>query len=69
MDREAIRTLKILEEIDNDHTPSQRDLSKKINIPESHLSMAIHGRFNLDEIQKNKIAKVLSKPITELFGD
>jgi transcriptional regulator with XRE-family HTH domain len=48
---------------------TQRDLSKKINIPESHLSMAIHGRFNLDEIQKNKIAKVLSKPITELFGD
>ncbi len=32
MDTEDLRILKILEEIDTDHTPSQRELAKKLNI-------------------------------------
>lgn len=32
MDPQDIRSLQILEEIDNNHSPSQRDLAKKLNI-------------------------------------
>jgi len=32
MDPQEIRTLKILEKVDNDHTPSQRDLARELNI-------------------------------------
>ncbi len=32
MDHQDLRTLKLLEEIDKDETPSQRDLSRKLNI-------------------------------------
>ena len=46
---------------------TQRDVAKKTKIPESQLSMSIHGRFILDEIQKARIAKLLGKPINQLF--
>lgn len=38
---------------------SQRWLAKESKIPESYISMAIHGRYQLDPVQKMKIAQVL----------
>ena len=46
---------------------SQRELARLTNIPESHISMAIHGRFNFDESQMTKIAKVLERKPDEIF--
>ena len=36
---------------------TQRAIAKQTGIPESLLSLAIHGRYMLDEIQKEKIAE------------
>jgi len=65
MDREAIRTLKILEEIDNDHTPSQRDLSKKLNISLGLVNsfvkrLANKGYFKINNIPKNRVRYILT---------
>jgi DNA-binding MarR family transcriptional regulator len=65
MDREAIRTLKILEEIDNDHTPSQRDLSKKLNISLGLVNsfvrrLANKGYFKINNIPKNRVKYILT---------
>ena len=65
MDREAIRTLKILEEIDNDHTPSQRDLSKKLNISLGLVNsfvkrLANKGYFKISNIPKNRVKYILT---------
>ena len=46
---------------------SQRELSTKTGIAESLISLAIHGRYILDNDQKKKIAEVLGKPVQELF--
>lgn len=48
---------------------SQRTLSDRTGIPESYISYAIHGRFNLDIEQQEKICRVLGKERKELFGD
>jgi DNA-binding MarR family transcriptional regulator len=65
MDREDIRTLKILEEIDNDHTPSQRDLSKKLNISLGLVNsfvkrLANKGYFKINNIPKNRVKYILT---------
>jgi DNA-binding MarR family transcriptional regulator len=65
MDREDIRTLKILEEIDNDHTPSQRDLSKKLNISLGLVNsfvkrLANKGYFKINNISKNRVKYILT---------
>jgi len=71
MDKTDIRTLKILEEIDNDHTPSQRDLSKKLNMSlglvNSFLKrLANKGYFKINNIPKNRVKYILTpKGITE----
>ena len=46
---------------------SQRDLAKKSGVHESTISLAINGKYNLDEIQKAKIAKALKMSINGLF--
>ena len=48
---------------------TQRKVARKAGIPEAHLSMAIHGKFNLDSVQKAKVASVLGRPQQDLFTD
>ncbi|MBW2644318.1 MAG: winged helix-turn-helix transcriptional regulator, partial [Deltaproteobacteria bacterium] len=65
MDRKDIRTLKILEEIDNDHTPSQRDLSKKLNISLGLVNSFVKrltnkGYFKINNIPKNRVKYILT---------
>jgi transcriptional regulator with XRE-family HTH domain len=38
---------------------SQRQLARETNIPESYISMAAHGKYNLNPLQVEKIAKAL----------
>jgi DNA-binding MarR family transcriptional regulator len=65
MDNQEIRTLKILEEIDNDHTPSQRDLSRKLNISLGLVNsfikrLAQKGYFKITNIPKNRVKYILT---------
>ena len=65
MDRKDIRTLKILEEIDNDHTPSQRDLSRKLNISLGLVNSFVKrltnkGYFKINNIPKNRVKYILT---------
>jgi DNA-binding MarR family transcriptional regulator len=65
MDKTDIRTLKILEEIDNDHTPSQRDLSKKLNMSLGLVNsfvkrLANKGYFKINNIPKNRVKYILT---------
>ncbi len=48
---------------------SQRELAKRTGIHESFISMAVRGKYNLDEIQRAKIAKAIGKPEKEIFRD
>jgi len=71
MDKKEIRTLKILEEIENEHTPSQRDLSRKLNISLGLVNsfirrLANKGYFKITTIPKNKAKYILTpKGVTE----
>jgi len=65
MDRKDIRTLQILEEIDNDHTPSQRDLSRKLNISLGLVNSFVKrltnkGYFKINNIPKNRVKYILT---------
>ncbi len=46
---------------------TQREIAKKTCIPENLLSLAIHGKFNLDMVQKVKIAQALNRDVKDLF--
>jgi len=65
MENQDIRTLKILEEIDNDRAPTQRDLSKKLNISLGLVNLFIKrlgkkGYFKIKAIPKNRIKYILT---------
>ena len=65
MDTQDLRILKILEEIDNDYTPSQRDLSKKLNISLGLVNsfvrrLAKKGYFKITTIPKNRVKYILT---------
>ncbi len=65
MDKKDIHTLKIMEEIDNDHTPSQRDLSRKLNISlglvNSFIRRLAHkGYLKVKTIPKNRAKYILT---------
>ena len=65
MDTQDLRTLKILEEIDNDYTPSQRDLSKTLNISLGLVNsfvrrLANKGYFKITTIPKNRVKYILT---------
>ena len=47
---------------------TQRSISRKVKIPEALLSMAINGKFNLNDEQQKKIAKILGRNVNELFN-
>ena len=65
MDHNDIRTLRILEEIDKDHTPSQRDLANELNISLGLVNSFIKrfankGYFKIVNIQKNRVKYLLT---------
>ncbi len=65
MDNQDIRTLKLLEEIENDHTSSQRDLSRKLNISLGLVNafirrLANKGYFKITTIPKNRARYILT---------
>ena len=65
MDTQDLRTLKILEEIANDYNPSQRDLSKKLNISLGLVNsfvrrLASKGYFKITTIPKNRVKYILT---------
>jgi len=41
----------------------QKFIAGKTGIPESYISMAVQGKFNLTPVQKQKIAEVLNVPV------
>jgi DNA-binding MarR family transcriptional regulator len=65
MDKKDLHTLKILEEIDNDHNPSQRDLSRKLNISlglvNSFIKRLVNkGYLKITNIPKNRLKYILT---------
>ena len=65
MDHENIRTLKLLEEIEKGHVPSQRELAKKLNISLGLVNsfikrLAAKGYLKLTTVPKNRIKYILT---------
>jgi DNA-binding MarR family transcriptional regulator len=65
MDYKDIRTLRLLEEIDNSYTPSQRDLAHKLNISLGLVNafvkrLAHMGYFKISTIPKNRVKYILT---------
>lgn len=65
MDYKDIRKLRILEEIDNFRTPSQRDLAHKLNISLGLVNafvkrLAHMGYFKISTIPKNRVKYILT---------
>ena len=65
MDHKALRTLKLLEEIDREETPSQRDLARRLGISlglvNSFLKRLAHkGYFKVTTIPKNRVRYLLT---------
>ena len=65
MDAQDIRILKLLEEFDTDNSPSQRYLSKKLNISlglvNSFLKRLAHkGYFKITTIPRNRVKYILT---------
>jgi len=65
MDKKDIHTLRIMEEIDNDYTPSQRDLSRKLNISlglvNSFIKRLVNkGYLKITNIPKNRLKYILT---------
>lgn len=48
---------------------SQQALAKKSGVPPSYISLALHGKYNLDSEQQKRISRVLGKRREELFGE
>ncbi len=48
---------------------SQRELGKLAGVNHTLLSLYVHGRFNLNEVERKKIARVLKKPEIQIFSD
>ena len=71
MDEKDIRTLHILESVEREHPPSQRDLARELNISLGLVNsfirrLAKKGYFKITHIPKNRIRYILtSKGATE----
>ena len=64
MDHKDIRTLKLLEEIEKDYFPSQRELARKLNVSvglvNSFVNRLSHkGYFKITTIPKNRVKYIL----------
>ena len=65
MDNQDIRTLKILEEIENNHAPSQRDMARKLNVSLGLVNsfikrLARKGYFKITTIPANRVKYILT---------
>jgi DNA-binding MarR family transcriptional regulator len=65
MDHREIRTLKLLEEIERKHSPSQRQLSRRLNISLGLVNsfikrLAQKGYFKITNIPKNRVKYILT---------
>jgi len=65
MDHRDLRTLKLLEEIENNHAPSQRDLARKLNISLGLVNafvkrLAHKGYFKISTVPKNRVMYILT---------
>jgi len=65
MDKQDIRTLKILEELEQNQTPSQRDLARKLNVSlglvNSFIKRLAHkGYFKVTNIPANRVKYILT---------
>jgi DNA-binding MarR family transcriptional regulator len=65
MDNQELRTLQILEEIGNEHAPSQRDLARSLNVSlglvNSFVKRLAHkGYFKVTTIPKNRVRYILT---------
>jgi DNA-binding MarR family transcriptional regulator len=65
MDHREIRTLKLLEEIEKNHSPSQRQLSRRLNISLGLVNsfikrLAQKGYFKITNIPKNRVKYILT---------
>jgi DNA-binding MarR family transcriptional regulator len=65
MDHRDIRTLKLLEEIERNHSPSQRQLSRHLNISLGLVNsfikrLAQKGYFKITNIPKNRVKYILT---------
>lgn len=46
---------------------SGRQLAREVGINESIMSLVVNGKYNLSPDQQERIARVLEKPIDQLF--
>lgn len=65
MDHQDLRTLQLLEEIEKDHAPSQRDLARKLNVSLGLVNSFIKrfankGYFKITTIPKNRVKYILT---------
>lgn len=65
MDPQDIRSLQLLEEIDNTHSPSQRDLARKLNISLGLVNsfikrLAKKGYVKITTIPRNRVRYILT---------
>jgi DNA-binding MarR family transcriptional regulator len=65
MDNDALRTLQLLEEIEQNHSPSQRYLAKQLNVSLGLINsfvkrLAKKGYFKITTIPKNRVAYMLT---------
>lgn len=65
MDQQELRTLRLLEEIDKEETPSQRDLSRKLNISLGLVNsfvkrLAQKGYCKITTIPRNRVRYLLT---------
>jgi len=65
MDHQDLRTLQLLEEIEKDHAPSQRDLARKLNVSLVLVNSFIKrfankGYFKITTIPKNRVKYILT---------
>jgi DNA-binding MarR family transcriptional regulator len=65
MDHQDLRTLQILEEIGNDHVPSQRELAKKLNVSLGLVNsfvrrLAQKGYCKITSIPRNRVKYILT---------
>ena len=65
MDHQELRTLQLLEELEKDHMPSQRDLARKLNVSlglvNSFVKRLAHkGYFKITTIPKNRVKYILT---------
>ncbi len=65
MDPQDLRSLQLLEEIDNSHSPSQRDLAQKLNISLGLVNsfikrLATKGYVKITTIPRNRVKYILT---------